>query len=108
MRDFIFIDDVVEAYLVSSKLKNTHGEVFNIGSGIQYETVKIASTIVNLIAKDVRINWENDLNRQYEPAIWVSDNKRIYGKLNWKPNVDINTGLNNTINWFINNLHLYK
>ena len=33
-RDFIFIDDVVEAYLASSNLVNSYGEIFNIGSGL--------------------------------------------------------------------------
>ena len=107
-RDFIFIDDVIEAYLASSKLLNSYGEIFNIGSGTQYTIEEIASTIVNLINKDVKIYWENNLERQYEPPIWVSDNKKANEKLNWEPKVKIVSGLNNTINWFRNNLQSYR
>ncbi|MBU3112287.1 NAD-dependent epimerase/dehydratase family protein [Clostridium lacusfryxellense] len=108
VRDFIFIDDVIEAYLATSKLSNSYGEIFNIGSGLQYTTEEITCNIVNLIGKDVKINWQDDPNRQYEPRMWVSDNKKVYEKLSWKPNVAINDGLNNTINWFRDNLQFYR
>ncbi|MGH4138610.1 NAD-dependent epimerase/dehydratase family protein [Clostridium sp.] len=108
VRDFIFIDDVVEAYLAASKLVNSQGEIFNVGSGTQYTIEEIARTIENLIAKDVKIYWEENFNRQYEPLMWVSDNKSAYEKLNWKPNVEIRDGLNNTINWFKDNLKFYR
>ena len=108
VRDFIFIDDVVEAYLSASKLVNSHGEIFNVGSGTQYTTGEIARTIVYLIGKDVKIHFENDLSRQYEPSKWVSNNKNAYEKLGWKPNVEIEVGLNNTINWFRDNLQFYR
>ncbi|MGH4120183.1 NAD-dependent epimerase/dehydratase family protein [Clostridium sp.] len=108
VRDFIFIDDVMEAYLAASKRVNSHGEIFNVGSGTQYTIEEIVSTVKNLIGKDVKIDWEENLNRQYEPLMWVSDNKSAYEKLNWKPNVEIRDGLNNTINWFKDNLKFYR
>jgi len=107
-RDFVFIDDVVEAYLKASELVNSHGQIFNIGSGIQYTTEEIVSNILNLMGKDAKIHWENNLNRQYEPLFWVSNNKKAYERLKWEPNVDITAGLNNTINWFRDNLQFYR
>ncbi|MBU3191623.1 NAD-dependent epimerase/dehydratase family protein [Clostridium bowmanii] len=108
MRDFIFIDDVVEAYLAVSRLENSQGEIFNIGNGIQYTIEDIANNIVSLIGKGNIIHWTNNLERQYEPAMWVSDNKKVYEKLNWKPKVEIGEGINKTINWFRNNLEFYR
>ena len=107
-RDFVFIDDVVEAYIAASKVINFHGETFNIGSGIQYTNEEIASNIINLIGVDSKIYWKNDLNRQYEPLMWVSDNKNAYEKLKWEPNIEIESGLNKTIKWFKNNLQFYR
>ncbi|MCJ7691749.1 MAG: NAD-dependent epimerase/dehydratase family protein [Clostridiaceae bacterium] len=107
-RDFVFIDDVVEAYLAASKLESSYGEIFNIGSGLQYTTEEIVNNILNLIGKDAKISWEPNLYRQYEPLMWVSDNKNAYEKLNWSPKVEISVGLNNTINWFRDNLQLYR
>lgn len=108
VRDFIFIDDVVDAYLAASNIVNFKGEIFNIGSGIQYTTEEIANTIVNIIGKDYKIDWKEDFNRQYEPLIWVSSNDSANEKLNWKPKVNIREGLSNTINWFRDNLQFYK
>jgi len=108
VRDFIFIDDVVEAYLAAGRLVNPQGETFNIGSGIQYKIGDIADSIVNLIGKGNKIYWQNNLDRQYEPALWVSNNKKAYEKLNWKAKVEISEGINKTINWFRNNLEFYR
>lgn len=107
-RDFVFIDDVIEAYLAASKLVSSYGEIFNIGSGIQYTTEEIVNNIMNLIGKNAKISWEPNLDRQYEPLMWVSNNKNAYEKLKWSPNVEISIGLNNTINWFRENLQLYR
>ncbi|MCB2343236.1 NAD-dependent epimerase/dehydratase family protein [Clostridium estertheticum] len=107
-RDFVFIDDVVEAYLAASRLVNSNGEIFNIGSGIQYTTEEIVSNILKLISNDSNVSWKNDLSRQYEPLMWVSNNKNAYEKLKWEPKVEINEGLNKTINWFKDNLQFYR
>ena len=107
-RDFIFIDDVVEAYIKASKLVDSHGEIFNVGSGIQYTTEEIVNNILNIIGNDEKVSWQADLNRQYEPLMWVSDNKNAYEKLKWEPNVEITVGLKNTIDWFKDNLQLYR
>jgi len=107
-RDFIFREDVLEAYLLAIKLKDAYGEVINIGSGNQYTIEQVANIIISLIGKDVKVQWKKDLSRQYEPLIWSCDNKKAYEKLNWKPNVDITKGLNNTINWFRDNLEFYR
>ena len=108
VRDFIFIDDVVEGYLAASDLINSYGEVFNIGSGVQYTTQEITCNIVNLIGNDVGINWKDNKDRQYEPHMWVSDNKKVYEKLHWEPKVGIKSGLKNTIDWFRDNLQFYR
>ena len=107
-RDFVFIGDVVEAYLAASRLANSNGEIFNIGSGNQYTTQEIVSNILNLISVDSKVSWDPNLNRQYEPLMWVSNNKNAYEKLKWEPNVEIADGLNNTINWFRDNLQFYR
>lgn len=107
-RDYIFIDDVVEAYLSVSKLSSLYGEVFNVGSGIQYTVEQIVNTINNLTSKDIKLEWGNNFNRQYEPGIWVSDNKKVENKLNWEPNIGIEDGLKATIKWFENNLKYYE
>ena len=45
-RDFVFIDDVVEAFILASR-KNVNGEIFNIGSGKPKAINKLASISKN-------------------------------------------------------------
>lgn len=107
-RDFIFIDDVIDSYMSMINLNESYGEVFNIGSGIQYSVEQITNNIVKNIGANAKIVWNNDFKRQYEPEIWVSDNTKVLSKTKWKPKVSIDEGLTKTINWFKDNLDLYR
>jgi nucleoside-diphosphate-sugar epimerase len=106
-RDYVFIDDVINAYLNFDRIQNPYGEIYNVGSGTQYSVEEIANKILlNFDHRNI-IEWNNEFKRQYEPNLWVSDNKRIMGELNWKPEVGIEEGLKSTIQWFTDNIGYY-
>ncbi|MBU3090049.1 NAD-dependent epimerase/dehydratase family protein [Clostridium gasigenes] len=107
-RDFIFIDDVIDSYLISSKINNKYGEIYNIGSGREYAVEEIVNKIVYLTKSKSKLYWGNDLGRQYEPKSWVGDISKIQAEVSWKPKVDIDEGLIKTVKWFKENLILYK
>lgn len=107
-RDFIFIDDIIDAYLSIQKLSGCFGEVYNIGSGLEYSVEQIVNTITGKIKNDSKIVWGNELKRQYEPKMWVSDSTRVANEVGWKPKTTIEEGLTKTIEWFRNNIYLYK
>jgi nucleoside-diphosphate-sugar epimerase len=106
-RDYIFIDDVINAYLNFDKLQNPYGEIYNVGSGVQYTVEEIANKVLSNFEHKSIIEWNNESNRQYEPNLWVSDNERIMRELNWKPELTIDEGLKLTIQWFANNISYY-
>ena len=94
-RDFTYIDDVVDAIFKTSKNKKIKSEILNVGSG---KTISI-NYISNLISeKRVHIP-----KRPGEPDITFADIKKIKNKVNWKPKIDINEGIQlllNNINEF--------
>ncbi len=47
-RDFIYIDDVVEANVRALESKRTGGDVFNIGTGIAYSIADVARRVLGL------------------------------------------------------------
>jgi nucleoside-diphosphate-sugar epimerase len=106
-RDFIFIEDVIEAYLKTDTLKNNFGEIINVGSGLQYTVEDILLKVSSLIGVSPRFTWENDKERQYEPELWVSNIEKCKNLLSWNPNFNIDEGLSKTIEWYKDNLKLY-
>ena len=57
VRDFIHIDDVIDALVLASRKKSLTGEVFNIGTGKEYSLKQIADLIQNLTNTKLNISW---------------------------------------------------
>lgn len=99
-RDFIYIDDVVDAYINWENIPDKYGEVYNVGSGIEYSVEEIVNKILYLTKSSSKLSWGNNLGRQYEPKTWVSDIDKIKNHTNWSPKIDIDLGLLRTIRWY--------
>ncbi len=101
-RDFIFIDDVIEAYIKASTLKYKYGEIYNVGTGIESSVEQIVEKIIDITKSKSILNWNNDFNRQYEPKSWVGDISKMKNDL-IMPKISIDDGLLKTIEWFKKN-----
>jgi nucleoside-diphosphate-sugar epimerase len=107
VRDFIFIDDVVEAYVAALNLKNPHGQIYNIGSGLQSTVGTVTDTIINLLGREVTCTTGFPQSWEYEPAFWQADICRAISELRWTPRNTLEQGLKKTIDWFKQNVKLY-
>jgi len=107
-RDFIFIDDVISAYISANDLTNHCGEIYNIGSGIQYSVGQVTNTIQNIMKSNIKVEWDNESNRQYEPQMWVGNIEKAKKDLNWEPKYTIKDGIDYTVKWFDKNSKYYR
>lgn len=88
-RDYLFIDDFLDAILASLQ---TPGEVFNIGSGISY-SVEEAITVIMQAAGVVKPYKDKNITRKNEIwDVYVSIEK-IGKALNWQPHVNFQEGI---------------
>ena len=101
--DFIHVDDVCEAIILSIKKKNMTG-IFNIGFGKSI----MVSDIYNLILKKLdkkekkyKLSSKNIKNNKNNYA----NIKKISLKLNWRPKIDINNGINKLLKFKSEKLH---
>jgi UDP-glucose 4-epimerase len=98
-RDFIYISDVIEAYIKAGEFKGDF-EVFNIGYGESYSVKEITEKIVQLYGKDVKINYKNE-RRKNEIMDTVAEIRKAKEKLGWEPSVNIDTGLKSMLGeWY--------
>lgn len=109
VRDFIFIKDIINAYLQACTIAVKPGEIFNIGSGKQQsveEIVKKVLLITNSTSRPIWGGYEKQ-SRQIEPKMWEADITKAARILKWKPKYSLEKGLNETISWFKENINLY-
>jgi len=102
VRDFIFIDDVVDAYLYFLKGKKYYGEIFNIGSGKQTKLGEVIKLIEQISKKQVGITWNTYKSNQVEPISWKANIGKAKKYLNWQPKVNLYKGLTKTYIWYKN------
>jgi nucleoside-diphosphate-sugar epimerase len=108
VRDYIFIDDVVDCYVSFIGRPVNSGEVFNIGSGRQYSIGEVVERLRKIIDNSVAPLWGVIADRRFEPSCWVADMAKTGRKLDWVPTVPLEEGLARTVNWLRNNLKFYS
>ncbi len=101
-RDFIHIDDVINAILKSLLIKSAKGKIFNIGSGEPKNIKKIIEKIKNFIKKGKPQYGKIKLRKEETLSTYpsISKAKRI---LKWEPKIGFNQGLISTINSYSDN-----
>ncbi len=95
-RDFIYISDVIDAYIKAGEFKGNF-DVFNIGYGKSYSVKEIVDKIIYLCGKDVKVNYSGE-RRKNEIMDTIANIKKAKEKLGWKPSVEIDNGLSNLLN----------
>ena len=98
-RDFLYIDDAIEAIIKVLKKATISGEIINIGSGKPQQVKKVILKICKIInlGKPIfgKIKFRKDEIKYLYPSI-----KKANSLLRWKPKIKFNIGLKRTINDF--------
>ncbi len=100
-RDFTYIQDVVDAIILTLKDKKSYGEIINIGSG---KTIKLKDIIFKIIKifKSGEPMFGMIKMRKDEIIDIKPDIKKAKLFLNWKPKISFDEGLNKTIKYYKN------
>lgn len=103
MRDFIFIDDLVEGILSMCTLDLPNGTELNLGSGNQYSAEEIVKKIEILVGKKIKTSSATIPANFLDKLAYQSDLTNLNTALNWTPKISITEGLRKTIDWFTQN-----
>jgi len=101
LRDFLYVDDCVEAILRAAVHDDGIGEIFNVG-------IDHSMTIRELVELIVRISgsgrWEltpfSAERKAQEPGDFYSDISKIKRILGWQPTTSIEQGLGRTVDYY--------
>jgi nucleoside-diphosphate-sugar epimerase len=101
VRDFVFIEDVLSAYLKVTKNKQAAaGEIINIASGRQNTVGDVVRITARLLGSKVKPQWGSIENPRYEPKHWQADITKAKKLLGWQPMFNLEQGLIKTIRWY--------
>ena len=101
IRDWIHVNDhcsAIDTVLHEGKI----GEVYNIGANNERNNLFIINMILDYLGKDHSlIKYVND--RLGHDKRYAIDSSKIRNDLNWKPSYDFDSGIKETIKWYIDN-----
>ena len=96
-RDFIFIDDVVEAWYQAATKTNSKNKIYNVGTGKKTTILQLLKIISKVIRKKIQISelkgTPGDFNGCY------SNISKIKRDINFRPKVSLENGLKIFYNW---------
>ncbi|OGH21940.1 MAG: hypothetical protein A3F31_04375 [Candidatus Levybacteria bacterium RIFCSPHIGHO2_12_FULL_38_12] len=100
IRDYIFIDDVVRAYVaIIQNYEKLKGEIINISTGNGNSIQKVAEIIIELVkAKDIVIDMGGFPTREGEVFSLVGNPQKINSLIGWKAHYSLQAGIQKTIN----------
>lgn len=101
LRDFLFVDDAVDAMLESASTEEAYGHVFNVGNDHASSFRELAETVVR-VAESGR--WEfapfSPERAIQEPGDYYSDICKIGRFVGWKPVTSLDEGIRKTVNYY--------
>ena len=98
-RDFVFVDDVVDAWLRVLGAERTAGAVLNVGSGVETSVNELADAVLGAFGQS-RESWEI----RHE-GVQLGDQRRACAQLDsieahgWTPTVGLLEGVARTVEW---------
>ena len=113
-RDFNYVADTVSAFIAvgESAGGSVEGHVFNAGSGHEISIKDLVQTIARVMNREVDVTQDPRRIRPSGSEVMrlVCDSQRLSDATGWRKQVDLETGLRLTSEWFIKpeNLSFYK
>ena len=109
-RDYTYVKDTVNGFIKVAESDSSVGEVINIGSNFEVSMGDLAEKISNLLNKKISIVQDPSRVRPLKSEVqrlWC-DNEKARRLLDWQPQVSLEKGLQETIDWMRENKRLIK
>ncbi len=98
-REWIHVDDHSRALDMILK-EGQIGETYNIGTGVEKSVEEIADAIIQTLHKPLSLKTYVPDRLQHDRR-YLLDTHKIRTQLRWSPQIDFDTGIKQTIEWYI-------
>ena len=109
-RDFNYVKDTARGFIEIAKSEKTIGEEINIATGVEISIGELAEELIRQINPNAKIICEEQRLRPEKSEVnrLLGCNKKIKALTNWTPQYNLESGLQETIEWFKKHLEEYK
>lgn len=108
LRDFNYVDDVVDALLLAAIHPQASASVFNLGSKEYINLKELAALMVELFQEgSFEVVPFPPERKAIDIGDYYSDYSKIHQSLKWSPQVSLKEGLMRTIDYYRRNYHHY-
>ena len=97
-RDFVYIDDVVDATILGLEKEEANNQIFNVGTGTPTDVYTVAKQLIENYRKEVPITISGNY-RLGDIRHNFADITKISSMLNFVPKISFNQGLEKFTNW---------
>jgi nucleoside-diphosphate-sugar epimerase len=101
VRDYVFVEEVAEAFLATALRSSFDGDVLNVGSGVGTPFREMVETVAKVLpgTRIEQVEWPPDrvLN---ETGDYVADLSRIRALTGWAPRVPLEEGIRTTVEYY--------
>jgi len=113
VRDWLYVDDHAQA-LLHVALTGEVGETYNIGGHNEKQNIEVVKTVCAILDKLAPsqlkgiVNYENLItyvtDRAGHDVRYAIDASKIATELGWTPNESFESGIQKTVQWYLNNM----
>ena len=108
LRDFTYVDDAVQAFLLAAARPEAVGEVFNLGGPPPVTLQRLAEMLVAINGGgEIAVREFPGDRKKIDIGDYYADDRRIRRKLGWKPQTNLRTALTRTVEYYREELKYY-
>lgn len=100
-RDFVYIDDCIEAFLDAAlQLKPAfYGESINIGTGQKTTLKELVDITISAFDLNLQAEWGSMPNRKWDLENWYGNYEKAQSSIGWQPKTSLKDGLQKYAQW---------
>lgn len=109
-RDFTYVSDTVAGFLCAAEAQGVEGQVFNLGTGCEVTVGELVQMVSKIVGRELKVVQEQQRLRPKKSEVMrlLSDNRKAKASLGWRPQVSMEQGLAQTVDWIRRNIQFYR
>jgi NAD dependent epimerase/dehydratase len=109
-RDFLYVEDTARGMVRCAEAEGVEGEVINLGTGTEVSIAEVVERVMRILGRDVPVELDENRLRPQDSEVerLVADTTKAQELLGWEPSVELDEGLQRTVDWLTRSLDAYK